>query len=73
VDGFEEDMNAPHVYSDGHACLGNVEDLFPELIAKRDFASALQLAIVFIESVNVNDSAGKKIDHWPVARGSTTG
>jgi hypothetical protein len=67
IHGFEEDMHAPHVFANGHACLGSVKDLFPELIKKRDFVSAVQLAIVFIESVNVDDSAGKKIHRWPRA------
>jgi hypothetical protein len=61
------DMFAPHVYaSDGHACLGNASAIFPELIGKFEYAAALQIAIAFIESVNVDDSAGAKIVEWPV-------
>jgi len=67
VDGYHNGMNAPHVYDDGHACLGNVADLFPELIAKRDFASAVQVAIAFVEAVNVDDLAGQQITNWPIA------
>jgi len=59
-------MQAPHVRSDGWACLGNVGDLFPQLIAKREFSSAVQVAIAYIESVNVDDSWGKYIDYWPM-------
>jgi len=62
------DMHAPHVFKDGRACLGNVKDLFPRLIARRDFSTAVQVAIAFIESVNVADSAGKFINLWPVVQ-----
>jgi hypothetical protein len=68
VDGYREGMNAPHVWAAGNACLGNTEALFPKLTAKRDFASAVQVAVAFIEYVNVDDPAGKLIHHWPYAR-----
>lgn len=72
--GLVHGMNAPHVSDGGHACLGNTQDLFPELIRKREFASAVQLAIAFLESVNKDDPWGRRIEQWPVARraGDTT-
>ncbi len=73
VHGGNPNMNAPHVNADGLACFGNTKDLFPKLIASREITSALQLAIAFIESVNVNDNWGSHIGNWPVAQpGSTT-
>lgn len=60
-------MHAPHVNSAGNACLGNTADLFPQLIRERQYASAVQLAIAFLESVNVNDSWGRNISSFPVA------
>ena len=68
VTGYSTSMQAPHVFADGTACLGNVKDLFPRLIAQRDFSSALQVAIAFVEAVNVNDSAGQFIDRWPLVK-----
>jgi hypothetical protein len=68
VTGYKEGMNAPHVFPEGNACLGNVKDLMPRLIAQRDFASVVQVAIAFVESVNVDDHAGKHIGNWPVAK-----
>jgi hypothetical protein len=68
VDGYQQHMNGPHIFADGRACLGNVKDLFPQLIAKRDFASAVQVAIAFVEAVNINDAAGKHIGSWPLAQ-----
>jgi hypothetical protein len=68
VDGDYRNMNAPHVNNEGLACLGNVKDVFPALIAKREFAAAIEVAIAFVESVNVDDKWGKHINRWPLAR-----
>jgi hypothetical protein len=62
-------MHAPHVSSRGKACFGNTQDLFPMLIKKREYASAVQLAIAFVESVNTSDAWGKGISRFPEAVG----
>ncbi len=67
VSGGNGNMNAPHVDPNGNACMGNTKDLFPQLIRKREFASAVQLAIAFVEAVNVDDNWGAYIVRWPVA------
>ena len=67
VSGGNGSMNAPHVDPNGNACMGNTKDLFPQLIQKREFASAVQLAIAFVEAVNFDDAWGKYIVNWPVA------
>jgi hypothetical protein len=59
-------MMAPHVNSGGSACLGNTRDQFPDLIRDRQYASAVALALLFLESVNVNDSWGGQIAYFPV-------
>lgn len=66
VRGGHSAMNAPHVDENGNACFGNTKDLFPMLIGKREFASVVQLAIAFVESVNLDDNWGKFIVNWPV-------
>jgi hypothetical protein len=68
VSGGSGKMNAPHVDPNGNACMGNTKDLFPALIQKREFASAVQLAIAFVEAVNLEDNWGAYITNWPVAR-----
>lgn len=60
-------MHAPHVFFDGSACLGNAQEIFPDLIANYEFAAAALVAIQFVESVNVGDPAGAYINRWPVA------
>lgn len=67
VTSSRQGMNAPHVSEEGYACLGNMKDVFPAFIARRDFASAVEAAIAFVEAVNVDDSWGKYVNAWPVA------
>ena len=58
---------APHVFAEGRACFGNSAEIFAELIADYEFAAAAMVAIQFVESVNVDDSAGRHISDWPLA------
>lgn len=60
-------MHAPHVSANGAACMGNTKGTFPMLVEKREFASVVELAIAFVESVNVSDTWGQHIKCWPVA------
>lgn len=60
-------MQAPHVYPDGHACLGNMEEVFPSMIAAYEFSAAAQVAVAFLQQVNVEDQAGSYISRWPEA------
>lgn len=59
------ERSAPHIYRNGKACLGNIQEIIPELIAGHEYASAVMLAIQFVESVNTEDSFGKDISFWP--------
>jgi hypothetical protein len=59
-------MNAPHVNSAGAACLGNTQAMFDELLLNRQYASAVQMAIIFLQSVNITDTWGKNITYWPI-------
>ena len=67
INGYKEKMHAPHVFPKGNACLGNTAEIFPELIANYEFAAVAMVAIQFIESINVDDDAGKHIHRWPLA------
>ena len=59
-------MNAPHVDGSGNACLGNTQGMFSELLLNRQYASAVQMAIIFLQSVNITDVWGKDIVYWPI-------
>jgi len=60
-------MHAPHIFPEGKACFGNTAEIFPDLIANYEFAAVAMVAIQFIETVNIDDSAGKYVDRWPLA------
>lgn len=67
IAAYKSDQMAPHIWSDGSACLGNTGEIFPELLGNYEYAAAAVVAIQFAESVNVDDAAGKFIDRWPEA------
>jgi hypothetical protein len=62
-------MNAPHVFPGGIACLGATAGFLPELIANYQFAAVVDLAIGFVETVNLDEGegAGPFITSWPLA------
>lgn len=68
VDAYKDRQMAPHIWSDGKACLGNMDSVFPELLANYEYSILAQMAIQFVESVNVDDAAGKHINKWPIAK-----
>ena len=69
VDGYKGGMQAPHVFNNGEACLGNMEEVIPQLVAHYEFAALAMIAIQFIENVNIDDPAGRYINRWPIAAG----
>jgi hypothetical protein len=67
IKGFSNQfMNAPHIFNDGHACLGSIAGTFSKLLNNHEIASAVDLAIQFVESVNPVDAAGSFIGNWPI-------
>jgi hypothetical protein len=59
---------APHVINpNGTACLGNSADVIQTLFASHEWEQLIHLAILFIESVNMDDRAGRNITQWPLA------
>lgn len=58
-------MQAPHIWPEGKACLGSVTSAVLEVISKHEYEAAVQIAIIFAESVNEEDAAGKYIKNWP--------
>jgi hypothetical protein len=60
-------LHAPHVFGDGHACFGNVENTVRELLAKHEYAALVQVLIMFLSHANIVDAAGQYLAKWPVA------
>ena len=66
VIGFNDQyMEAPHVYADGHACFGNFTELLAEEYGRGNIYALVMGCIIFLESVNTADPAGKMITRWP--------
>lgn len=63
-------FQAPHVRENGEGCLGEMTHVFPELIARYELSVAAQLAIAFLQNVNVTDPNEQwgpaNILSWPV-------
>jgi hypothetical protein len=64
--------HAPHVNSSGRACLGNMTEMLPEVLASGDIGVIALLAIQFIQSVNIDDPWGRKIASFPVIETAAT-
>jgi hypothetical protein len=67
VKGMQANMHAPHVWSAGNACLGSLNSSLPKLITSYEWATAVELCIAFLESVNTDDPAGRKVNKWPLS------
>ena len=63
VNGYQ----APHVFADGHACLGNASAMYQEAYHNCDVVAIVKLSLGFLEQVNTDDSAGARISDWPKA------
>jgi len=61
-----EDHHAPHVDGNGKLCVGNMQEMLPPLIAAVDIAALIQIAIIFLQSVNYSDAWGHYIESFPV-------
>jgi hypothetical protein len=61
-------LHAPHVQGEGRPCLGNTSSTFSQLFQTQEYGVAIQVALAFLESVNVDDAWGRNIDRWPEAR-----
>lgn len=68
VNGYNNKMHAPHVFPNGEPCVGNFGRLINECLEGGSMVGVLHMMINFPQSVNVEDSAGKSIHHWPVIK-----
>ena len=67
VVGFNNNYaEAPHIFDGGKMCHGNLVNSIVEHYKERDLYGIVMDLIIFLESVNVDDSAGRTIDQWPV-------
>jgi hypothetical protein len=58
---------APHVFSEGNACFGTLNNVIPDLISGIDIPPLVSMLIQFLETANTADSAGRNVSMWPEA------
>jgi hypothetical protein len=58
-------MNAPHVFANNTMCAGNFVETTAELFGKHDYGNLASTLVIFLESVNVEDGAGRMVYRWP--------
>ncbi|HNB21630.1 MAG TPA: hypothetical protein PKZ32_04405 [Candidatus Melainabacteria bacterium] len=68
VNAGRSDQHAPHVFTSGRSSLHAIKDSILDLIAEHQFAVATQLAIDFIEQVDVDEPDGATLDRWPLEK-----
>lgn len=56
---------APHVFGDGHPCLGNISADIPKLLGSYELSAAVALLIGFLQQANTADPEGRKVAYWP--------
>ncbi len=67
VDGYDPDMQAPHIFPRGSLCAGNFGGMYEDVIVEEQWATLVSEVIRFLESVNTDDVAGKAVENWPFA------
>lgn len=55
----------PHVNQEGEACLGNASAIIVDLLSSQEYYALTTILINFLESVNIEDAAGKYVYKWP--------
>ena len=67
VHGLQSNMHGPHVFANGRMCLGNMEEVLPKLVAQYQLADAIELVVAILQTCNVDDPAGRKVNCWPLS------
>jgi hypothetical protein len=60
-----QNMQAPHVFQDGHICHGTLAIGMTNAYKKRDLYQLVLQLILFLQQANTDDAAGKYVNCWP--------
>jgi len=61
-----EPKNHPHIYADGHACLGNAERMLQDSLISGKLYDTIQIGVRFLTSCHITDPAGMSLSFWPL-------
>lgn len=56
----------PHHAENNEPCLGNIKEGIAKLVGAYEYSVVAQILIQFLESINEEDSYGKRVYEWPV-------
>lgn len=59
-----EGCQHPHINPSGQACFGNIRELLAQLCQEHQYMAIVDILINFLESANLNDSAGHYAANW---------
>ncbi len=64
----------PHIKAYGVACLGNIQEVLPHMIAEHKYAAAVSVCIQYLKSYEKSDQYHPymEIENWPVAKKKTS-
>jgi len=68
VDGYDRNMHHPHIFGAGNACMGTLAESLVGLRSRDDWPTMIQMILMFLESANTSDPAGKYLHKWPLVR-----
>ena len=64
ANAYENGMNAPHVFRGGNLCHGNLSRGISDCYKNRDVFGVVYQIILFLQTANLDDVAGSKLDKW---------
>jgi len=64
IDGYSENMHHPHIFANNVPCWGNFGETLSDLITKIDIPGIIDLAFLFIRTINYDDAAGRCWPNW---------
>lgn len=68
VRAYDGEMQHPHVFRNGNACLGSLSESLVSLRSSGDWVTMIQMVLMFLESANTSDPAGQYVCRWPLVR-----
>lgn len=68
--GYWNECAHPHIQQDTRGCQGTLGTSLAKLFGLSNYSGAIEQIIFFLQTVNVHDSAGKRITEWSLSDGN---
>lgn len=67
--GYWNECAHPHVEQNSAGCQGTLSNSLAKLFGQGAYSEAIEQIIFFLQTVNIHDGAGERIDEWPLSNG----